>query len=159
MKHPANIIIRKAEEQDLSAVYALIKELALYENAPDEPSNPIEVFLKDGSGARPKYHVILAESEGSIVGIALYYLGYSTWKGSMMYLDDLVVNEQYRRHGIGGLLFEALISAAKEHGVQQLRWHVLDWNEPAIAFYKKIGASLDPTWITCKLEKDSLYLS
>jgi GNAT superfamily N-acetyltransferase len=159
MKHPFNIIVRKAEEQDLSAVYALIKELALYENAPDEPTNPLDTFLRDGSGEHPKYHVILAESEENIVGIALYYLGYSTWKGSMMYLDDLVVNEHYRRHGIGRLLLQALISAAQEHGVQQLRWHVLDWNEPAIAFYKNIGASLDPTWITCKLEKDRLYLS
>jgi GNAT superfamily N-acetyltransferase len=159
MKHPIHITIRKAEEQDLSAVYALIKELALYENAPDEPSNPLETFLKDGSGPQPKYHVLLAESEGSVVGIALYYLGYSTWKGSMMYLDDLVVNEQYRRHGIGRLLLQALVDAAREHGAQQLRWHVLDWNEPAIAFYKKIGASLDPTWITCKLEKDVLYMS
>jgi GNAT superfamily N-acetyltransferase len=77
----------------------------------------------------------------------------------MMYLDDLVVNEQYRRHGIGGLLLQSLVEAAREHGAQQLRWHVLDWNEPAIAFYKKIGASLDPTWITCKLEKDVLYMS
>jgi GNAT superfamily N-acetyltransferase len=156
---PIKVRIRRAEEQDLPSVYALIKELALYENAPDEPTNPIGTFLKDGSGTHPKYYVLLAEVGDDIVGIALYYLGYSTWKGSMMYLDDLVVNEQYRRHGIGGLLLQSLVEAAREHGAQQLRWHVLDWNEPAIAFYKKIGASLDPTWITCKLEKDVLYMS
>jgi len=156
---PIRVKIRQAEVGDLPSVYALIKELALYEHAPDEPSNPLETFVKDGSGDHPKYRVILAEVGEEVIGIALYYLGYSTWKGSMMYLDDLVVNEQYRRHGIGAQLFKALIAAAKEHGAQQLRWHVLDWNEPAIAFYNKIGATLDPTWITCKLEKDVLYMS
>lgn len=148
-----------AEEHDLPSVYELIRELALYENAPDEPSNPLEQFLEDGSGETPRYQVILATKEDEIIGIALYYLGYSTWKGAMMYLDDLVVREAWRKHGIGSMLLKALIARAREEKVNQLRWHVLDWNEPAIAFYKKIGAALDPTWITCKIEKDALYLS
>lgn len=150
--------IRIALKKDLPSVYQLIKELALYENAPTEPSISLEEFIEDGTGNRPSYRVIIAEMEQEIVGIALYYLGYSTWKGNMMYLDDLVVKNQYRRHGIGHLLFQSLIAAAREHGVNQLRWHVLDWNEPAISFYKKINASLDGEWITCKLEKEQLYL-
>jgi GNAT superfamily N-acetyltransferase len=153
-----DIKIRKAEIEDLPAVYELIKELAIYENAPDEPSNPLETFIQDGSGDHPKYHVLLALFGNEIAGIALYYLGYSTWKGSMMYLDDLVVRESWRRRGIGKKLLNSLIIAAQSLGVNQLRWHVLDWNETAIAFYKQIGASLDPTWITCKIEKDRLYL-
>jgi GNAT superfamily N-acetyltransferase len=151
--------IRKAGYDDLRQVYALIKELAEYEHAPHEPANSLEDFLKDGSGDHPKYRVLVADHGKEIVGIALYYIGYSTWKGTMMYLDDLVVQEAYRRKGIGKQLFEALIFTAREHGANQLRWHVLDWNEPAISFYQKIGASLDPTWITCKLEKDQLNLS
>jgi len=152
-------VIRIATSRDLPAVYALIRELAIFENEPDEPTNSLEEFIEDGTSAPPRYHVILAEQDHEVVGIALYYLGYSTWKGNMMYLDDLVVKENVRRHGIGQLLFQSLIAAAREHGVHQLRWHVLDWNEPAIRFYEKIGAALDSNWITCKLEKDKLYLS
>lgn len=154
-----SVIIRIATTKDLPNVYGLIKELAIYENAPHEPTVSLEEFIEDGKGAHPRYRVIVAEQDGELVGIALYYLGYSTWKGNMMYLDDLVVRESHRRSGIGQLLFNALIAAAREHGVNQLRWHVLNWNEPAIRFYKKIDASLDEEWITCKLEKDKLYLS
>lgn len=152
------IEIRPATAEDLPRVYDLIKELAIYENAPDEPTNPLSNFIADGTGDSPKYRVLLAFFGEEMVGMALYYLGYSTWKGCMMYLDDLVVKENWRRKGIGKQLFNALMDTAREHGVNQLRWHVLDWNEPAIAFYKQVGASLDPTWITCKLEKDRLYL-
>lgn len=151
--------IRIATKQDLPHVYGLIKELAVYENAPHEPTVSLEEFVEDGSGSNPRYRVIIAEKDHDILGIALYYLGYSTWKGNMMYLDDLVVKESHRRFGIGKLLFQALIAAAREHGVNQLRWHVLNWNEPAINFYQQINASLDSEWITCKLEKDKLYLS
>ena len=150
------IHIRKAQEKDLPAVYQLIKELALYEKEPDEPTISLNDFVRDGSGENPKYQVIVAERNQEIAGMALYYLGYSTWKGRMMYLDDLVVKEEYRRQGIGERLFDALVEAARETGVNQLRWHVLDWNEPAIKFYKKIGASLDSEWITCKFEKERL---
>lgn len=151
--------IRIATKQDLPNVYGLIKELAEYENATHEPTVSLEEFIEDGTGVHPRYRVIIAEKDNDILGIALYYLGYSTWKGNMMYLDDLVVKEAHRRSGIGKILFQALIAAAREHGVNQLRWHVLNWNEPAIAFYRQIDASLDNEWITCKLEKDKLYLS
>ena len=154
-----SVNIRAAHPQDLPQVYDLIKELALYENEPNEPTVSLEVFVRDGSGNQPKYRVIVAEEEHEIIGIALYYLGYSTWKGSMMYLDDLVVRSAHRNKGIGQLLFQELIKKAKEHQVNQLRWHVLDWNKPAISFYNKLNASLEAEWITCKLEKDKLYLS
>lgn len=154
-----SVNIRAAHPQDLPQVYDLIKELALYENEPNEPTVSLEVFVRDGSGNQPKYRVIVAEEEHEIIGIALYYLGYSTWKGSMMYLDDLVVRSAHRNKGIGQLLFQELIEKAKEHQVNQLRWHVLDWNKPAISFYNKLNASLEAEWITCKLEKDKLYLS
>lgn len=151
------IKIRPAETSDLEAVYGLIKELARYENAPHEPTNSLTTFIEDGKGESPKFRVLVAEDDETIVGIALYYLGYSTWKGAMMYLDDLVVLEKYRRHGVGKKLLLALQDKAREHQVNQLRWHVLDWNEPAIAFYNKMDASLDKSWITCKLEKEQLY--
>lgn len=154
-----SVNIRAAHPQDLPQVYDLIKELALYENEPNEPTVSLEVFVRDGSGNQPKYRAIVAEEEHEIIGIALYYLGYSTWKGSMMYLDDLVVRSAHRNKGIGQLLFQELIEKAKEHQVNQLRWHVLDWNKPAISFYNKLNASLEAEWITCKLEKDKLYLS
>ncbi len=157
-KTESQLYIKFATKQDLPEVYGLIKELAEYENAPHEPTVSLEQFIEDGSGIKPSYSVIIAVKNKEILGIALYYLGYSTWKGNMMYLDDLVVKKEYRKSGIGKLLFQALVAAAREHEVNQLRWHVLSWNEPAIEFYKKIDASLDSEWITCKLEKDKLYL-
>lgn len=154
-----SVNIRSAHPQDLAQVYDLIKELALYENEPNEPTVSLKEFTQDGSGEHPKYRVIVAEEEHKIIGIALYYLGYSTWKGKMLYLDDLVVRKAHRQRGIGQLLFQELIEKAKEHQVNQMRWHVLDWNQPAISFYNKLNASLEAEWITCKLEKDKLYLS
>ena len=156
MAKSPSISIRKAEPADLVQVYGLVQELARYENAPNEPSNSLKKFIEEGTCSPPRFHVIVAESDGRIVGMALYYFGYSTWKGSMIYLDDLVVLENYRRHGIGKKLMDELIAIAKEEKVNQLRWHVLDWNEPAINFYKKYPVTFDPTWITVKIEKENL---
>jgi GNAT superfamily N-acetyltransferase len=147
-----NIVIRKAETADLVQVYGLIKELAVFENEPNEPTNPLKKFVEEGTCKNPRYHVIVADENGTIVGIALYYYGYSTWKGSMIYLDDLVVKETHRKHGIGKRLMDELISIAKEEKIKQVRWQVLDWNENAINFYKKYPVTFDATWITVKLE-------
>lgn len=147
-----NIIIRKAETADLVQVYGLIKELALFENEPNEPTNPLKKFIEEGSCKNPRFQVIVAEENQVIVGIALYYYGYSTWKGSMIYLDDLVVKESYRKCGIGKQLMDELISIAKEEKIKQIRWQVLDWNENAIKFYKKYPVTFDATWITVKME-------
>jgi GNAT superfamily N-acetyltransferase len=147
------IVIRKAEPADLVQVYDLIRELAIYEKAPDQPSNPLKKFIEDGTCKHPRYFVIVAECGDEIVGMALYYNAYSTWKGTMIYLDDLVVREKYRKHGIGKKLMDELISIAKEEKVCQLRWQVLDWNEPAINFYKKYPVIFDKEWITVKIER------
>jgi GNAT superfamily N-acetyltransferase len=147
-----NIVIRKAETADLVQVYGLIKELAIFENEPNEPTNPLKKFVEEGTCKNPRYHVIVADENGTIVGIALYYYGYSTWKGSMIYLDDLVVKETHRKHGIGKRLMDELISIAKDEKIKQVRWQVLDWNENAINFYKKYPVTFDATWITVKLE-------
>ena len=147
-----NYLIRKAEAVDLVQVYALIKELAAFEKEPNEPTNPLKKFVEEGTCKNPRYHVIVADDNGTIVGIALYYYGYSTWKGSMIYLDDLVVKETHRKHGIGKRLMDELISIAKEEKIKQVRWQVLDWNENAINLYKKYPVTFDATWITVKLE-------
>lgn len=156
MKEKTDIIIRKAEPSDLIQVYELIKELAAFEKEPDEPSNPLKKFIEEGTCKQPRFHVILAEDDGKVAGIALYYYGYSTWKGSMIYLDDLVVKESYRKKGIGKKLMDELIAIAREEKINQLRWHVLDWNENAINFYKKYPVTFDNTWITVKIEKEHL---
>ena len=88
-----------------------------------------------------------------IVGMALFYFMYSTWKGKILYLDDLIVTEPYRRLGVGQQLVDSLMEFAQETEVNQVRWHVLDWNEPAIRFYKKLGMRLEPEWITCKFDR------
>lgn len=150
------ITVRKAEPKDFEVIYSLIHELAVFEQAPDEPSNPLKRFIEEGTCKNPRFHIIVAEQNNDIAGMALYYFGYSSWKGSMLYLDDLIVHENYRRQGIGKLLMDELIKIAKEDKINQLRWHVLDWNESAINFYKNYPGSFDKTWITVKIEKDDL---
>jgi GNAT superfamily N-acetyltransferase len=150
------ITIRKAEQRDVSAMLALIKELATYERAPNEVITTEASMLRDGFGEEKIFHSLVAEADGAIVGIAIFYVAYSTWKGKIIYLDDLVVTESHRRFGIGKKLFDAVGKISKAMGVSQLRWHVLDWNEPAINFYKKYDASLDADWITCKLTREQL---
>lgn len=135
---------------------ALIQELALYEKAPQEVTTTVETMEQDGFGANPIYCAHVAEADGKIVGVAVYYIAYSTWKGKSVYLDDIVITENFRRFGIGKKLFDAVGIFAKSIGANQLRWHVLEWNEPAINFYRKYDASVDPEWITCKLTKEQL---
>jgi len=145
------INIRKATKSDLPAVLDLVKELALYENAPEEVTITLEELEKDGFGEHPLYWIIMAENEDGIVGMSFYYIRYSTWKGKCLYLEDIVVKEQFRGQKVGKLLFEATIKAAKEMNAKLMNWQVLDWNEPAINFYKKFDAELDEEWINGKL--------
>lgn len=132
-------------------MYALIQELAVFERAPEEVTNTVEDMRRDGFGENPVYKFFVAESEERIVGIALYYTAYSTWKGRTLWLEDLVVTERLRRAGIGRKLFNAVAQEAKETGAKRFRWQVLDWNEPAITFYKSVGADLGEEWINCTL--------
>lgn len=146
-----NFSIRKATKKDLPDVLSLVKELALYENAPEEVTITLDELENDGFGEHPIYWILLAENESGIMGMSFYYIRYSTWKGKTLYLEDLVVKEQFRGNKIGEALFEATISAAKEMNAKLMTWQVLDWNEPAINFYKKFNAEMDPEWINGKL--------
>ena len=150
------ITIRKGEKKDLPQVLELVNELALYERAPHEVITTVEQMERDGFGENPVFRFLVAEAEDKIIGIALYYTAYSTWKGKYIYLDDLIVTEKLRRSGTGKLLFDALLKEAKREGANQLRWHVLEWNTPAIEFYKKYSAGLDPEWIMGKLTKEQI---
>ncbi|MES2397851.1 MAG: GNAT family N-acetyltransferase [Bacteroidota bacterium] len=150
------ISVRKGVKSDLSAALGLIKELALYEKAPDEVIVTIEDMERDGFGENPVFNFFVAEVDREIVGIALYYVKYSTWKGKCIFLEDIIVTEQYRKHGIGKKLFDEVVKVSKELNVQRLEWQVLDWNEPAIRFYEKINSNLNKEWINCKLTKEQI---
>jgi len=138
--------IRRAEQGDCPRLLELIQELALYERAPQEVTVSLEHFTESGFGSQPVWWAFVAESDGVIHGFALYYIRYSTWKGQVMYLEDIIVTEQSRGKGIGKLLFDQLIEEAKEKGFKRIVWQVLEWNEPAINFYKKYNAQFDPEW-------------
>ena len=148
--------IRKGVKEDLQGVLALINELARYEKAADEVAVTVEQLVRDGYETSELFKVIVAEDGGSIVGMALYYFGYSTWKGKMLYLDDLVVSEKQRRKGVGEQLFDAVMQEAKDQKAKQIRFHVLDWNEPAINFYKKCNVKFESEWVTCKLSEEQI---
>ncbi|MDQ3051989.1 MAG: GNAT family N-acetyltransferase [Bacteroidota bacterium] len=150
------VIIRKGEKEDIPAVLALIKELALFEKAPHEVTNTEADMMKDGFGHSPVYKLQVAEVDGFIAGMAIYFIKYSTWKGKGIYLDDIVVNERYRGKGIGKKLLDAVITDSFNAGAKQLHWQVLDWNEPAIGFYRKYESAMDTEWINCKLDHQQI---
>jgi GNAT superfamily N-acetyltransferase len=145
------IKIRKAVRKDCVRMMELIQELATYEKAPDEVTVSLSHFEESGFGANPVWWAFVAEVSGVVVGMALYYVRYSTWKGQRMYLEDILVTEEMRGKKIGGLLFDALIEEAKDKKFMGMNWQVLDWNEPAINFYKKYNASFDPEWLNCSI--------
>jgi GNAT superfamily N-acetyltransferase len=144
--------IRKALSTDCTSMMQLVHELALYEKAPQEVTVTLEHFIESGFGLNPVWWAFVAEHENKIIGMALYYIRYSTWKGQRMYLEDIIVNENYRGKGIGKLLMDALIAEAKEKKFSGIAWQVLEWNEPAIQFYKKYKSNLDAEWINCCIE-------
>ncbi len=145
------ITIRKGERKDLKDAFRLIQELALFEKAPHEVTNTLEMMEKDGFGSNPIYGFIIAEKAGEIIGMSLYYFRYSTWKGKRLYLEDLIVTEKHRGSGAGRRLFDETIKIARETGCTGMKWQVLDWNEPAIQFYEQYGANLDKGWINCSI--------
>lgn len=148
------ITIRKAKSEDVAAIHGLIKELAAYEKAPEQVITTEESMLRDGFGANPAYQAMVAEhSEEGIVGAAVYFAAYSTWRGRILYLDDLIITQRHRKQGIGSMMFKRLAEIALDEGMDQMRWVVLDWNQPAIAFYKKINAELDSEWMNGTLRK------
>jgi GNAT superfamily N-acetyltransferase len=149
--------IRTGTKADLSRVLELIKELALYERAPHEVTNTVDRMEKDGFGPNPIYGLFVAENAKGIVGISIYYWRYSTWKGKRLYLEDIIVTEKERGSGIGKLLFDRTMQHALDEQCTGMLWQVLDWNEPAINFYKKYyNAKLDGEWINCSLESEQI---
>lgn len=145
------VTLRFAGPDDMPAVLELIKELAAYEQAADEVKNSVEQLSADGFGVNPAFECVVAVLNNQVTGFALFFTSYSTWKGKCIYLEDLCVKENYRRLGIGKKLFDFVLQRAKDRKMKRLSWQVLDWNEPAISFYKKYNSDLDPEWINGKI--------
>jgi GNAT superfamily N-acetyltransferase len=153
----ANYKLRRGVETDLPQVLALIRELAEYEKAPEAVTNTLAAMQRDGFGPQPIFSFFVLENEAAeIIGLALYYTAYSTWKGRMLYLEDLVVTEAARRGGLGRLLFDAVVAEARATGAVRMKWQVLDCNEPAIGFYKKLGAEIESDWLNGNLDAAQL---
>jgi len=150
------ITIRTGVKEDLIMVLELIKELAEFERAAHEVSNTHHQMEIDGFGANPSYGFFVAEVNGVIVGISLYYYRYSTWKGKRLYLEDIVVTETHRGKGIGKQLFDITMKKALDDNCTGMMWQVLEWNKPAIDFYKQYNAQLDGEWVNCNLEADEI---
>jgi len=148
--------IRRGTPDDLQAALALITELAIFEKAPNEVSNTTEKMLEDGFGQNPVFGFFVAQKVDKIVGLALFYTRYSTWKGRCLYLEDIIVTESERGNSIGKKLMDAVVQEAIDRKDALMMWQVLDWNTPAIDFYKKYGARLEPEWINCKLDAQAL---
>ncbi len=146
------ITIRRAVKEDCPRLLELIKELAVYEKAPDEVTVTLAHFTESGFGEKPVWWAFVAEENGIISGFALYYIRYSTWKGQAMYLEDILVTEAARGKGIGKLLFDRLMEEAREKKFNRIIWQVLEWNEPAINFYRKYHAQFDGEWLNVSID-------
>ncbi|GAB4017770.1 GNAT family N-acetyltransferase [Spirosoma koreense] len=148
------ISIRPGTLEDIPEAFALVMELAVYERAADQVTNTVEQMALDGFGPNPLFGMIMAEDSDSkkIVGMALYFFRYSTWKGKRLYLEDIIVTEDFRGYGIGKLLLDATIDMARETDCTGMMWQVLDWNEPAIGFYRQFGTRFDDGWTNCHLD-------
>ena len=144
-------VVRRAVIEDCPQMLELVRELALYERAPDEVTVTPEHFAESGFGPNPVWWAFVVEEEGVMLGFALYYIRYSTWKGQRMYLEDIIVTEAARGRGLGKLLMDALVQEAKDRKFCGIVWQVLEWNEPAINFYRKYNASFDPEWLNAAL--------
>lgn len=147
-----SITIRSIKKEDCARLLELVHELAVYEKAPGEVTVTLDHFTESGFGQHPVWWGFVAEAEGIVIGFVLYYIRYSTWKGQRMYLEDFLVTEKARGKGVGKLLFDRLVEEAKEKKFNGIAWQVLDWNEPAINFYKKYNAKFDDEWINCSIE-------
>lgn len=149
---PQDIQIRRAGRDDCPRLLELIRELAHYEKAPHEVTVTVEHFTESGFGQYPVWWAFVVTVDGRVEGFALYYIRYSTWKGQRLYLEDIIVTEDMRGKGLGKLLFDRLLLEMKEKNFKGMVWQVLDWNEPAINFYRKYQAHFDSGWITCSVE-------
>ncbi|MBF2707017.1 GNAT family N-acetyltransferase [Flavobacterium soyangense] len=148
--------IRKGNPEDMEAVLGLIQELAHFEKEPDAVLVTVEDLIRDGFGTIPLFQVFVAEVEGEIVGIALYYYRFSTWKGKTIHLEDLVVKDKMRGTGLGYALYSEIIKQAKKDKVRRIDWNVLDWNSPAIEFYEKSGAKVLDEWRVAQMDEAAI---
>ena len=153
-----SISIRVAEKKDCPRIMELIMELAVYEKLPEEVTVTLDEFMDSGFGEKPVWKAFVAEENHTIVGFALYYTRYSTWKGCRLYLEDFLVTEEYRGRGVGKLLFETVMQEAKDKNYNGMSWQVLDWNEPAINFYKKYQAHIESGWLNASFSTEQIKL-
>ena len=148
-----NIQIRKAKQEDSVAILALIQELATFEREPDAVLITQKDIEQHGFGASPLFECFVAEVDLKIVGMALFYSRYSTWKGPTLHLEDLIVTENMKGKGIGTRLYQKFIQYAYDQGVERIEWNVLDWNSPAVSFYEKSGADVLSDWRTVQMHR------
>ena len=148
--------IRKGTKKDLPFILELIKELADYENSLDQVSITLKDLEKDGFGSYKYYKFLVAEKNSRIIGVSFYWIRYSTWKGKLLFLEDFIVTKKHRQTGVGEALFNATIKVCKDENLNGMCWQVLDWNQPAIKFYKKYSAQISNEWLNGKLTKEQI---
>ncbi|MCB7482154.1 GNAT family N-acetyltransferase [Christiangramia sediminis] len=152
-----NIIIRKAQKNDMGAVLELINELAIFEKESDAVIINKDDLIRDGFGENPAFHCFVAEADGKIEGMALIYFRYSTWKGKTVHLEDLIVRENFRGKGLGSALYTEVIRFAAEQKVKRTEWVVLNWNKEAADFYRRSGADVMEDWDTVQMDERSMH--
>jgi GNAT superfamily N-acetyltransferase len=150
------MIIRKGTKEDMPAVLELIKELAHFEKEPDAVVVTVDELVKDGFGPDPLFYTLVAETEAGIIGMALFYYRYSTWKGKTIHLEDLIVKESKRGTGAGSALYKEVIKFGKQEGVRRVEWVVLSWNQHAIDFYERSGAAILQDWLTVQMNEEGI---
>ncbi|MBS7231797.1 GNAT family N-acetyltransferase [Flavobacterium psychroterrae] len=145
--------IRKGNPEDMESVLGLIQELAIFEKEPQAVVITVDDLVRDGFGENPLFHVFVAEVEQEIVGIALYYYRYSTWKGKTIHLEDLIVKDKMRGTGLGSALYSEIMKQGKKDNVRRVEWNVLDWNTPAVKFYENSGAKILEEWRVVQMDE------
>lgn len=150
------MLIRKAKPTDVNAILSLIKELAIFEKEAEAVILSEEDLLRDGFSEQTLFHTFVAEVDGEVIGMALYYYRYSTWKGKTIHLEDLIVKESKRGTGAGFALYKKIIEQGKLENVERIEWNVLDWNTNAIEFYEKSGATILSDWLVVQMDKNGI---
>ena len=152
---------RLATKEDMSRVYELIKELAIFEKEPDAVEVTVNQLIEDGFGDEPKFVCFVVEIDDKVEGLALIYTRYSTWKGEVIHLEDLIVSQALRGKGLGTVLLDEVVKYGKQKGVKRISWEVLDWNESAIEFYEKKGANVMRDWDVVQIDSAAIdkYIS
>ena len=151
-----NLTIRKGEKKDMSSVLSLINELAVFEKEPGAVKITVDDLLENGFKEKPEFNVFVAEYEGNIVGMAIFYNRFSTWDGPSLHLEDLIITEEYRGKGVGKALYDKVLEFGLASGRKRVEWVVLDWNTPAIEFYKSTGAKMLYDWNLCQMDTQSM---